>query len=456
MSQVLVISWAFPPILDTESLQTLRCVKHLPAHGWQPMVLTVKPPQRTCAQDTALLGLVPSDLRVERAWTWEHRLTVGLLRRVAPALLELPDKEVGWLWDAVRRGRKLIAQENVRVIYSRACPFSSLLIGYRLKQLTGLPWVAHFSDPWVDSPYFKPRNARHRRFHETWERRIVTTADALTFATGYIRDGFVTKYPAAEKSFIVSNSFDLSEIHRSIGQLVNWSIGQNEPMNQLTDVSFVLTHVGQFYGIRSPVPFLRALRQAIDREPLLGARVRVRFVGNQSLEFQRVVDELQLNNAVTVTGSVPYFESLRHQAAADALLLVDAPCDGASVFLPSKLLEYLAFGKPILALTPRRGMSAGLVAQAGGVVVPPDDVEGIAQRIVEMWRQFERGQLSGHRFFPQSCESAQVAGALADALRRVASPADPQTFKPFNLQTFNCDHAHPTENLEGSLPLQLP
>jgi glycosyltransferase involved in cell wall biosynthesis len=434
--KVLVVSWAFPPILDTESLQTLRCVKHLPAHGWQPVVLTVKPPRRTCAIDESLLRLVPPDVRMERAWTWEHRLTVGFLRRFAPALLQFPDKEVGWLWDAIRRGKKFARAENVQAIYTRACPFSSHLIGYRLKRKTGLPWVAHFSDPWTGSPYFKPRSERHRRFHEMWERRIVETADALTFATGYIRDGFVTKYPVAEKSFVVSNSFDRSEVE---------AYGRDETVSSIrphahTPTRFVLTHVGQFYGIRSPVPFLRALRQAVDNEAGLGERIAVRFVGSLATEFRQVIHDLQLDAHVTITGSVPYFESLKYQAASDALLIVDAPCDGPSVFLPSKLLEYLAFGKPILALTPQRGMSAGLVKQAGGIVVEPDNVDAIAQRLVEMWRQFERGQLQGHDFFPQSCESSHVAGVLADVLHRAASVLS---------------HVDSTENLERPLPLHL-
>jgi glycosyltransferase involved in cell wall biosynthesis len=392
---------------------------------------------------------------VERARTWEHRLTVGLLRRLAPALLQLPDKEVGWLRDAVRRAQQLIQQENVEAVYTRACPFSSHLIGYRLKQLTGLPWVAHFSDPWVNSPYFQPRRQRHRRFHETWEQKIVTSADALTFATGYIRDGFVTKYPVAEKSFVVSNSFDRAEMKAVIRTA-------DEVCEQ-----FTLTHVGQFYGIRSPVPFLRALRQAMDVEPRLSSDILVRFVGNLSPEFERVIYELGLENHVAVTGTVPYFESLRYQATSDALLMVDAPCDGPSVFLPSKLLEYLAFGKPILALTPRRGISAGLVAQAGGTLVEPDNVPAIAQGILEMWRQFESGQLQGHNFFPHSCESSHIAGVLANVLCRVSVTShqlpvtsDQLAVSSGSLSTINPQpsnlHAPSRENLEEPLPLHLP
>ena len=42
------------------------------------------------------------------------------------------------------------------------------------------------------------------------------------------------------------------------------------------------------------------------------------------------------------------------------LLVIDAPAD-ESLFLPSKLIDYLPARKPILGLTPARGASADLI-----------------------------------------------------------------------------------------------
>ena len=47
-------------------------------------------------------------------------------------------------------------------------------------------------------------------------------------------------------------------------------------------------------------------------------------------------------------GGCPFAESARRAAAADVLLVIDAPAD-ESLFLPSKLIDYLPAGKPILA-----------------------------------------------------------------------------------------------------------
>jgi glycosyltransferase involved in cell wall biosynthesis len=74
---------------------------------------------------------------------------------------------------------------------------------------------------------------------------------------------------------------------------------------------------------------------------------------------------------VTLRDPVDYTESLALMRASDALLVVDAPAE-RSVFLPSKLVDYLGAGRPIVALTPP-GAAADLVDRAGGWVADPAD-----------------------------------------------------------------------------------
>ena len=56
----------------------------------------------------------------------------------------------------------------------------------------------------------------------------------------------------------------------------------------------------------------------------------------------------------------------------------------------TKIFEYLAAGRPILASVPENGAAAELLRQTGaGVVAPPDDVDAIADALsglVERWR----------------------------------------------------------------------
>ncbi|MFP5379541.1 MAG: hypothetical protein ACLGHP_07300, partial [Vicinamibacteria bacterium] len=58
--------------------------------------------------------------------------------------------------------------------------------------------------------------------------------------------------------------------------------------------------------------------------------------------------------------------------------VIDAPSDGPSLFLPSKLVDYLPLGRPILAITPAEGPTADLVRALGYPVADPGDAGAIA------------------------------------------------------------------------------
>jgi glycosyltransferase involved in cell wall biosynthesis len=61
-------------------------------------------------------------------------------------------------------------------------------------------------------------------------------------------------------------------------------------------------------------------------------------------------------------------------SSASGLMVIDAPVpkNSKSVFLPSKLIEYIGAGLPILGLTPS-GTAADLIRDLGGWVADPAD-----------------------------------------------------------------------------------
>ncbi len=60
--------------------------------------------------------------------------------------------------------------------------------------------------------------------------------------------------------------------------------------------------------------------------------------------------------------------------------------------LSGKVFEYLAAGRPILAVVPPDGAAAALIRETGaGVVVAPDDVAGISAALKEMHTRFLDG-----------------------------------------------------------------
>jgi hypothetical protein len=87
-------------------------------------------------------------------------------------------------------------------------------------------------------------------------------------------------------------------------------------------------------------------------------------------------------------GRTPYVESLEAAVTADLLLLIDAPAEH-SVFLPSKIVDYLMLKRPILGLTPASGASAEVLRSQGHPIVSPDNAHAIE---IALFAAFNRWQ----------------------------------------------------------------
>jgi len=120
------------------------------------------------------------------------------------------------------------------------------------------------------------------------------------------------------------------------------------------------------------------------------------FVGDgaDKQRLQHRVAEHGLRN-VTLLPGIPHEEVPALLAAADICLvpLRDVPL--FSSFIPSKMFEYLAAGKPVVAAL--AGEAAQILREAGAWVVPPADSEALAAAIRTLAADPERRQAMGRQ-----------------------------------------------------------
>jgi glycosyltransferase involved in cell wall biosynthesis len=153
---------------------------------------------------------------------------------------------------------------------------------------------------------------------------------------------------------------------------------------------FRITHAGSFFGRRDPRPFLTALADSkLD--------VVARFVGDFRPGDREWAERLGLGDRLELIPYVPRRRSLELQRDSEALLLLipEAGGRGRGV-LSGKVFEYLAAGRPVLALVPPDGAAAELVRETGaGVIAPPDDIPAIRGALEGLHARWRAGDLDG-------------------------------------------------------------
>jgi glycosyltransferase involved in cell wall biosynthesis len=151
---------------------------------------------------------------------------------------------------------------------------------------------------------------------------------------------------------------------------------------------FRITHAGSFFGKRDPRPFLTAQQRS-------GLDIVARFLGDFRSTDREWAETLGLGDRLELIPYAPRRRSLELQRDSEALLLLipDAGGRGKGV-LSGKVFEYLAAERPILATVPPDGAAAELIRDAGaGLVVGPDDVDGIEAALRDLHGRWQTGTL---------------------------------------------------------------
>src|SRR5262245_36750338 len=316
-----------PPMYGPRAIQVSRALAALAPLGWRTTAICLAPRR---GGPHWFEGAIepPKDVELVRVPSPEEWMPVRIGWRLAPWLRDYPDSTRVWVSRATRAALDASAAGGFAGLITFAQPWSDHLVGLRVHRATKLPWVAHFSDPWSDSPY---ATARQRSIWKRMEADVIREASALIFVTEETADLAMAKYPDAwrKKAAVVPHGFDSS--------LTTAARGSRDPHRPLR-----LVHTGRFYsGFRTPMTLLRALAGLHQRESMSGV-LDVTFVGPHTTEFERDAVAMGVGSFVRFRGRVSPAEATAIASEADVLLVIDAPGgpgDIPSLFLPSKLVD---------------------------------------------------------------------------------------------------------------------
>jgi hypothetical protein len=412
---VLMVAFHVPPSAGGSGhLRTLGFARHLPAAGWQPVILSAR---ASAYPITAPLeqGIIPEGCPVYRVLALDARRHFGIGGKY-PGFIAQPDRWISWYPAAVLQGLRLIRRHRVAAIWSTYPIMTAHCIARSLSRISGLPWIADFRDPVSGS--IESNDAALVASQLRWERRVVRDAARTVFTTESASHACAQHYPdvARDNRFrVIANGYD--EV--LCGDLPH-------PEKPETAGRLVLLHSGVLYREgRDPIPFLSALAR-LKKAGIINARnlkVVLRACGSYAV-YASEAGRLEIADIVEIAPRLSNKEALAEQAKAHGLLLFQGEKYDRQI--PAKVYEYLRIGRPIFALVGEKGDTAALLRQIGAAeLVAMDDINAIEAGLKRFIAALREGRAA--RISPEvAIRYSRRAGAesLAALLDEVAMKND--------------------------------
>ena len=401
MRRVLIITYYWPPSGGSGVQRWLKMSKYLPENGWQPVVYTAEDAEYP-VEDPSLQNDVAPEAEVIRRpivepYTFYKRfLGIRKSEKVKAGFINegkkksgwkeklsvwirgnffIPDARCWWISPSVKFLSKYLKEHPVDAIISTGPPHSMHLIAKTLHKKLNIPWVADFRDPWTDIDFYHDLRLTKcaDRKHHRLEKQVLTEASKVVTVGWDCAKGLENH--GAENVHVITNGFD------------------DVPENGITEQSqpddvFTMSHVGIIGANRNPEKFWEAAGE-IDIPDF-----KIRLIGQTD---NSVIESIKKNNIekfVEIIPYIPHNQVVEEQLKSHVLLLFVNNTPNAKGVLTGKLFEYLASGRPVLAVGPEDGDSAKIISETdSGIVVDFDDKEKMKSVIMDFYQKYKDNQL---------------------------------------------------------------
>lgn len=384
MTKLLIIANEFPPIGGSGVQRSTNLVKHLPQNGVKPYVVTKK--YTHGLYDDTLLENIPEEVEIIRLESFDFVNRMGfigkILRFIATRFF-VPDPEVFWYKNNLKKVLNIIKKENIKYIYSTSYPYSDHLMARDIKEhVKDVKWITDFRDEWTNNPYFTEKLHYKIRylFEKPMEKDIVKKCDYLITNTPFMLENFLKDTPEKkEKSTFIPNGYNEKDF-------------ENYEVKNQNNKVFKMTYMGALYGKRKPDYFLEALKDVIEEGRIDRDKIQIEFIGNYHTDvMEGLKSRYNLDGVMQIKSYMSHKDLLEYMSYSNLLILIESEKN----FYTGKIFEYIRMGIPILATLPKDGAAASVIYQTNtGMVTSFEDVKEIKEKITYYYDRWLSGEIS--------------------------------------------------------------
>ncbi len=404
MRKVLIITYYWPPSAGGGVQRWLKFSKYLRCYGYEPVIYTPENPSAP-ATDPGLEKDIPPGIIVIRKPIREpyqlYKLLTGRRGKELPGaafasekqntLTEklanwvrsnffIPDARVLWVKPSVKFLKKYLRKNAVDLIVSTGPPHSMHLIAMKLKEETGIPWVADFRDPWTGIDYYDELllTSRADKMHKELQKKVLSRADHVITVSRANKEEF--NCMGFDHVSVITNGYDPDDIKT---ELVT------------PDQAFTIAHIGTFMYNRNPGTLWQVLRQLKNENPAFANDLRIKLAGKIDQRIIRDIRQNGLENSLILMDYLPHDKAVRELKKSQLLLLVINKTGNNKGMLTGKVFEYVSSERPVLCLGPQGSDVERLLKETKtGNFVEMDDTAGLKKNILHFYTAFRKGALS--------------------------------------------------------------
>ena len=261
------------------------------------------------------------------------------------------------------------ARGRADVVLASSPPLSVGSVGQLLAMRHRCPWVLDVRDLWPDVAVVvgEVGEGRMLRFAERLERRLYRSATAITATTeSFQRE--IERRGGAGKVTLLRNGAATPFIEAGA------KVPDPKVLPASSGTPFTWTYAGN-------LGLAQGLEAAVEAAGILGEGYRLLLIGDGPKRAELATQAEALRpGRVTLHPPVPLERAARMLRASDALLVPLAAMPGLEGFVPSKLFDCAAVGRPLIVSA--RGEAAELADRAGAALcVAPGNATDLAAAV---------------------------------------------------------------------------
>ena len=398
MPRVLIISPHFPPDTSAASHRFRLLAPHLAAYNWIPTILTVEPKYYESRLDAGLEAMTVKGLDVVRtpafSAIWTRWFGIG-------------DLGIRSLAGLYRGAIKCLSREKHDAICITIYPTYTALLGPLLKRRFQIPFVLDYQDPWIGSwgktvgsgagGRVDAKSWVTRRIAQVLEPIVIRSVDALTAVSEGTLDGVLERNPLAREVPRLALPLGGESADLSRGDAAHVENRYFDPADGLCHICYVGTI---WPAVSESLQALLTALLALKKDyPADYQRIRLHFFGssNQSTVNVRssvmpLAEQIGVADGVQeIPQRIPYFEAMKVQQEATALLMIGGV---EPHYSPSKLYPLILSKRPILSILHRLSEAAEIFQQClkppTGVLVGFDDATRAEKAMPQILTELRR------------------------------------------------------------------